>query len=265
MVGDLDGLFYLGVIGGVAMSKLSRKHLMHVGFRVSLLQSTWFEGGMQAIGLSYCLIPGLRVIYPEPIELRAAIERYQAPFNTHPFMAGIIAGCILRMEEEKTPREVISSFAGNAMGLLAALGDPFFKGALPTFVSVCACLAAMIGGVTAGVATIVVAFNVIHLAVRFMGVSLGYTEGLDVLKRVAGWISPARTAALKRASAVGAGLVLVVASMRFGHLVEQQMWHGIAAAAAGLSIAIILTVWRKSARFAVPVTLAAVVLAEVVL
>jgi mannose/fructose/N-acetylgalactosamine-specific phosphotransferase system component IID len=247
------------------MSKLSRKHLMHVGFRLSLLQSTWFEGGMQAIGLSYCLIPGLRVIYPDVDELRAAMERYQAPFNTHPFMAGIIAGCVLRMEEAHTPPEVIMSFARNAMGLLAALGDPFFKSALPTFVSVSACLAAMLGGVVAGVATILIAFNVIHLAVRFIGVSIGYKEGLDVLKRVAGWISPARTALLKRASAVGAGLVLTVAAFRFGNLFESQVWLGIAAAAAGLAIAVVLTVWRKSARFSVPVTLAAVVLAEVLI
>lgn len=247
------------------MSKLSRAHLVRVGIRLSLLQITWYEGGMQSIGLSYCLIPGFRVIYPKPDDLRAAIARYQAPFNTHPFMAGIIAGTVLRMEEEHTPPPVIASFSNNAMGLLAALGDPFFKSALPSFVSVSACLATMIGGVLAGIATILIAFNAVHLAVRFMGVAFGYKEGLDVLKRVAGWLSPARTARLKRASAIGAGLVLVVAAMRFGDSIEKQLWPGVAAAALGLVTAIALTVWRRSSRFAVPLTLAAVVLVEVLL
>ena len=247
------------------MSLLTRKDLLRVSLRLSLLQSTWFEGGMQAIGLSYCLIPGLRVIYPDTSDLRDAIARYQAPFNTHPFMAGIIAGIVLRMEEEKTPPEMISSFARNSMGLLAALADPFFKSALPTFVSVSACLAAMLGGAVAGIATILIAFNVIHFAVRFVGVSLGHKEGLEVLKRVAGWLSPARTAQLKRASAVGSGLVMVVAAMRFGDLLEKHVWIGIAAAAAGLATATALTVWRKSARWAVPLTLGAVVFVEVVL
>ncbi len=247
------------------MNKVSQKQLLKIALRLSLLQSTWFEGGMQSIGLSYCLIPGLRAVYPDSDDLKAAIERYQAPFNTHPFMAGIIVGMLLRMEEDKIPPSDISAFARNAMGLLAALADPFFKSALPTFVCVIACLAAIIGGAFAGILTIVIAFNTIHLAVRVMGVSLGYNEGMDVLKRVAGWISPKRTSVLKRASAVGAGLVLSVSAMHFSSVLEQKLWIGIAAAVTASATAYALAKWRKSARLVIPLTLAAVVLVEVML
>jgi mannose/fructose/N-acetylgalactosamine-specific phosphotransferase system component IID len=247
------------------MSKVSRTQLFKIAARLSLLQSTWFEGGMQAIGLCYCLIPGLRAIYSNSDDLKAALLRYQAPFNTHPFMAGIIVGMLLRMEEEKTPPSDISTFARNAMGLLAALADPFFKSALPTFVCVIACLTAMVGGAIAGIVTIVIAFNAIHLAVRFMGVSLGYTEGMNVLKRVAGWISPMRTAKLKRASAVGAGVVLSFFAIRFGSPISQQLLLSIVAAASAIAAAYVLTIWRKPARLVIPVTLAAVVLVEVIL
>jgi PTS system mannose-specific IID component len=247
------------------MNKISGKQLFKTAMRLSLLQSTWFEGGMQSIGLSYCLIPGLRAVYPNHDDLKTAMERYQEPFNTHPFMAGIIIGMLLRMEEEKKPPSDISAFTRNAMGLLAALADPFFKSALPTFVCVIACLAAMIGGAVAGIATIVIAFNTIHLAVRFMGVSLGYKEGMNVLKRVAGWISPKRTAVMKRASAIGAGIVLVVSVIRFGAILQPLWLISIAAAVTATAAAFALIMWRKSARLVIPVTLSAVVLVEVFL
>jgi mannose PTS system EIID component len=244
------------------MNRITQKALLRVGFRLTLLQSTWFEGGMQNIGLSYCLIPGLRAIYPEPAALRAAIERYQIPFNTHPFLVGVIAGGVLRLEEQHRPEAEIASYMQNGMGILAALGDPFFRSALPTFVAVTACLAAIFGGVLAGIITLLLLFNVVHFVIRFFGVSFGYEEGLDVLKRMATWLSPNRTLRIKTVSAMGVGLTLAASVFRFGSP-NQFVWQGVAASLIGGGLAISLIRWKRLQQYAIPTILVLIILIEV--
>ena len=236
---------------------------MRVAFRLSLLQSTWFEGGMQSIGLAYCLIPGLRSIYPNRDEMRKAVGRYDEPFNTHPFLVGVIAGALLKMEEKHTPEKEIICFSTNMMGVLAAFGDPFFRSALPIFVTAFSCLAAMLGGVVAGIVTLLVLFNVVHFTVRFGGITIGYRDGCDVILHVAKWMSPARTRIINRISAVGSGLVLVTAVLTFGAAIPGLRWPALAAFVSAVLVAIALTKWRPSQNYAIPVVLVIVVLVEV--
>jgi mannose/fructose/N-acetylgalactosamine-specific phosphotransferase system component IID len=244
------------------MTHLTRKELMLVGFRHSLLQITWFEGGMQNIGLSYCMIPALKRLYPEPGALREALERYQAPFNTHPFLAGVIMGGLLHLEERRRPIAEIASFKQNAMSILAALGDPFFRSALPTFVAVTACLAAIFGGIAAGIVTLLLLFNAVHILIRFIGIAVAYREGPNVLKRIAIWLSPTRTLRLKAVSGVGAGLVLAVSALKFG-TPEHFLWQGALAAFGSIACAFLLIRWKRVQLYVVPFILVAIILVEV--
>ena len=244
------------------MKRITHKALLKVGFRLSLLQSTWFEGGMQNIGLSYCLIPGLRAIYSDPDDLKAAIERYQIPFNTHPFLVGVIAGGVLRLEEQHRPESEISSYMTNAMSILAALGDPFFRSALPTAVAVTACLTSIFGGVWAGIITLLLLFNIVHFIIRFFGVSLGYEEGIDVLKRMATWLSPNRTLRLKTASALGVGMLLAATVYEFG-TPAIWLWQGLSASISSLALAFLLIRWKRLQQYAIPVILVLIILIEV--
>ena len=244
------------------MTTLTRSDLMQVGLRHSLLQVTWFEGGMQNIGLSYCMIPGLRRIYPDAETLKAVLLRYQAPFNTHPFLAGVIMGGLLKMEEEHRPVNEIECFKQNAMSILAALGDPFFRSALPTFVAVSASLAAIFGGVAAGILTLLLLFNAVHIAIRCFGIAAAYREGPDVLKRIAVWLSPNRTLRLKAVSAAGAGLVLVVSALTFG-TPDHFLWQAGVAGLISPALAYSLIRWEKVRLYAVPVVLVVLILIEV--
>ena len=237
--------------------------LIRVASRLSLLQSTWCEGGMQSVGLAYCLIPGLRSLYPDEDAMRESMERYQEPFNTHPFLAGIIAGALLKMEEQHASPKEIAHFSANTMGILAAFGDPFFRSALPIFASVTSCLAAMFGGVLAGIVTLLLLFNAVHFAVRFGGINIGYREGREVVPRVARWLSPRRTQNIKRISAIGAGLVLVAAAMTFGAMTPALKWSTLVASASGILASVAMTTWRSSQQLAIPVVLVLVVLIEV--
>ncbi|MBW2277779.1 MAG: PTS system mannose/fructose/sorbose family transporter subunit IID, partial [Deltaproteobacteria bacterium] len=130
----------------MSAGRIGRLDLLRVGLRLLVLQSAWSEGILQSVGLAYCLVPGLRRIHSTPAELDAAIRRHRTPFNTHPFLAGAIAGAVLRMEADGLPPQQIASFTRDSMGPLGAVGDPFFRGALAPTASLIAALAALLGG-----------------------------------------------------------------------------------------------------------------------
>ena len=96
------------------------------------------------------------------------------------------------------------------------------------------------------------------------GITEAHKAG-KVLKEKGFQFDVAFTSVLKRASAVGAGLVLSVSAMHFSSVLEQKLWIGIAAAVTASATAYALAKWRKSARLVIPLTLAAVVLVEVML
>ncbi len=235
------------------MSKVRKQDLLRVSLRLAVLQSTWCEGSMQSVGLAYCLLPGLRRLSSTPEDVDRAMQPHQEPFNTHPFLAGAVAGATLRLiEEGKSPKEM-STFLRSTMGPLAAVGDPFFRAALPSFVAVVASLVAMLGGVLAGIITLLVLFNSIHVFVRLSGVFLGYREKYNVLQRVARWLSPTRTKILTTASAVGIGVVLDAAARIYGP--AEPRWVGIVLAVGGVLVALGLTKWKSFGAYAMPVAL----------
>ncbi|MCP4675816.1 MAG: PTS system mannose/fructose/sorbose family transporter subunit IID [Deltaproteobacteria bacterium] len=243
------------------MNKVRTGDLIRVSMRLTFLQSTWCEGGMQSVGLAYCLMPGLRRIVTDKEELKHAVVSHQEPFNTHPFLVGAIAGATLRLTEDgKNPKE-INSFIHNTMGPLAAIGDPFFRGALPVFVAVTASLAAILGGAVAGILTLLLLFNLVQIFVRFFGVFVGYRESMGMLTRVARWLSPTRSKALKTTAAAWAGAVLVFAAAKFGP--AEPWWVPIVFAACGIVAAFLLTKWERSRVYVMPVSLALCLIVEV--
>jgi mannose/fructose/N-acetylgalactosamine-specific phosphotransferase system component IID len=243
------------------MSGVRRWDLVRVSMRLALLQSTWCEGGMQSVGLTYSLLPGLRRISRGTEELVANTQLHGQPFNTHPFLAGAVAGAALRLEEEGRAPEEIKAFLSGTMGPLAALGDPFFRVAFPFLGAVLASLAAFYGGALAGVVTMLLMFNFAHLLVRVGGVFVGYRESYDVLKWMARGLGPTRTRLLKITASLGAGLLIVAAVRRFdGGACAPE---GLALTAFGVIAGLALTRW-KSTQVAVILGLpAAAILAQV--
>ncbi len=244
------------------MNRISNRTLAKVSFRLSLLQSTWFEGGMQSIGLAYCLIPGLKSLYPDPEEMQAAVRRYAQPFNTHPFLVGFIAGALLKMEEQRQDPYAITCFSASTMGVLAAFGDPFFRGAMPAFVTLAACLAAILGGPVAGIVTLLFLFNSAHLLVRLGGVSIGYREGCNVILLVGRWFSPERTKQIKSVAAVFGGIVLVAVVATFSAAAPGP-WLAFPASVACIAVGIALTKWIRLQHHAIPLVIFFLVLIEV--
>lgn len=245
------------------MSKVRSADLLRISLRLAFLQTTWCEQGMQSVGLAYCLLPGLKRIYATQEEMNEAIKDHQEPFNTHPFLVAVLVGVTLKLKEDGKDSREINSFLRSTMGPLAALGDPFFRGALPFFVAVMSSLAAMVGGLLAGILTLLVLFNAMHIFVRFSGIVLGYRESYAVLKRVAYWLSPARTIALKTVSAVGAGVVLIIGGVKYGP--SMSAWYILPVAVLGIGAAACFMKWKIVQVYALPLALALSLFAKVLI
>jgi len=190
------------------MRKLGTMDLLRVSLRLAFLQATWCEGSMQSEGLAYCLVPGLTRLKDDRDDLNSTLRKYRAPFNTHPYLVGVVAGAILRMEEDGASYKKVTSFLRGTMGPLAAVGDPFFKSALAPTAAVLASLVAILFGALAGVATLLVAFNLLHLMIRITGVFVGYRDGDVALTRVTGWMESRRTRFMKTGAATIGGMFL---------------------------------------------------------
>jgi mannose/fructose/N-acetylgalactosamine-specific phosphotransferase system component IID len=257
---DVD--FRRDFIGGVYLSKIRFRDLIQVSLRLTLLQSSWCEGEMQSIGLAHCLLPGLRRFASSKDELNQSLQRRSEPFNTHPFLVGAIAGATLKLEEEHRDNKEIALLLRNTMGPLAAVGDLFFRNALPIFVAVASSLAAIFGGVLAGIITLLVLFNSIHIFVRLSSVFIGFNEGYQVLERIARWLSPARANVLEIAAALGTGVVFMAGIDMFG--LDESPWVSGAMGTGGLLTALGFMKWRPRLSYVIPTVLAVSIIAEVV-
>jgi mannose/fructose/N-acetylgalactosamine-specific phosphotransferase system component IID len=235
--------------------KLQISDLIRINARLAFLQSTWCEREMQSVGMAYSMLPGLKKLSSSEEVLKASLMRHRKPFNTHPFLACAAIGAALQLQEEGRESQEIDRFLGSTMGPLAALGDPFFRNALPAFVSAVSAFVAIFFGMIPGIITLLVMFNVVHLFVRIGGLVVGYKEGYAVLVRVARWLSPTRTSILKVVAAICVGGVMV----SMAHLLTRDLelrWLEIVALASGLILAVALKQWRFLQPYAIPVVLA---------
>jgi len=244
----------------VSAERIGRLDLLRVGLRLLLLQSSWSEGILQSVGLAYCLVPGLRRIHENRDDLNAAIRRHRTPFNTHPFLAGVVAGAVLRMEADGAPPQQIASFTRDSMGPLGAVGDPFFRGALAPAASLIAALVALLGGALAGAVTLLVVFNLPHLIVRIAAVTIGFRDGPVALARAGGWVGPRKTRGLKLIAALAGGALL--GTLVLGPGAAHPVLTGVVAIAVGLGCALTLALERTAWSYVVPLALATLMLGE---
>jgi len=190
---------------------------LFAAFLTSLgLQAGYNYEGYQNIGMAAMLLPALRDLYPDPDDLRRALQRHLNYFNAHPYMATFAAGAIIRAEEERAAKaeqaldEVSLDRVRQAMGsLLGNLGDRlFWAGLLP--------LAALLGMITFlleplyGAICLLLVFNVPHLITRAEGIRRGYLRGRDVFRDLSGPFTAGAIRWMRRLSGFAAGILLVL-------------------------------------------------------
>ncbi len=116
---------------------LKLQTLLRCFFRSYCIGANFNTKGLQNIGLSFAMDPGLQKIYTNPEELRQARIRYLGLFNCHPYWTPLLVGYFLFLEV-KIARKVISedtfkNVKTTATYTLSAIGDSFFSGSFLVF------------------------------------------------------------------------------------------------------------------------------------
>lgn len=192
-----------------------------VFWRSLFIQAGYNPQGQQSLGLTYALLPALKVLYPDPNVESAAVRRHlNATFNTHPYVAAAIVGGILHHEEriargEASP-ESAEHFKASLMGPLAALGDGFFWFSLrPACGALCAALYPFLGVWSA--LLFLVLFNTVHFTARFRFFQLGYYSGDAVVADLANQNIPRWGERLRSVAAASAGALAAYLSVVFAY------------------------------------------------
>ncbi len=149
--------------------------------RSFFLQAAWNYENFQGVGFAYMLAPFL----PAGADGRAQSRRYLQCFNTNPYLAGMIAGGTLRLEEEcaegRISTEQIDLFRDDLTGALGALGDSFVWGTLRPLAGLLTVPAAMFLERWAPLFFLLL-YNSVTLGLRVSGIVNGYGSGLDLLQ-----------------------------------------------------------------------------------
>jgi PTS system mannose-specific IID component len=148
------------------------------------VQGSWNYRTLIGTGLAYVLAPALRHLYAgDPGKLREALGRHAELFNAHPYLAGLAAGALARLEADGVPPETIDRFKSAIRGSLGSLGDR-----LVWLMWRPACALLMVALLLAGagwwiaVLAFLLSYNALHLWMRSWGLDAGLRDGLQVAR-----------------------------------------------------------------------------------
>ncbi|MDR1124529.1 MAG: PTS system mannose/fructose/sorbose family transporter subunit IID [Deltaproteobacteria bacterium] len=92
--------------------------------------------GLQNLGFTWSMLPGLRDLYPKQADFVAACRRYAIFHNCHPFWGPYLTGAFLHTERSIAAGKIDPSRFGPIkeamLNSLSAIGDSFFSGSLDT-------------------------------------------------------------------------------------------------------------------------------------
>ncbi len=196
---------------------MDNRVLHRVFLRSLFLQGTWNFERMQNLGFCYSMFPVLSEVHGEGEEMKDAVKRHLEFFNTHPYMASLIIGTVVRLEEEVgkgvVDKEDVNSFKTGVMGSCGAIGDSLFWGAIKPFAAVAGvCLAAV--NLIVSPIFFLVLYNVPHLWMRIFGIYRGYRNGADVFSAIRGINFTGMMARLRFMTVILSGLLLALLAYR---------------------------------------------------
>ena len=149
--------------------------------RQFIIQGSWNYRSMLGSGFAYCMIPLLRRRGLSGHELDNAVRNHMGPFNSHPYLAGLVLGAVARMEDSATDTETIERFKRAIQGSLGGLGDLLIWGGWRPATLLLALVLVWAGAPPwIPVSVFLIVYNLGHLALRWWGYSRGLRYGKDV-------------------------------------------------------------------------------------
>ena len=177
------------------------------------VQASWTYERLSGIGVGHAAAPMLREHFAtRPVEVRrAAVARSAEFFNSHPYLAGIAVGAIVKAERDGVPGPVILRLRTALSGPLGAIGDQLiWAGEVPALIGFTLALVPWFG--IWAVLMAVVIHNVLRFRLTSWGLDLGLREGLEIgaaLQR--SWL-PRRAEDAQRLAAFAVGLAIPLAA-----------------------------------------------------
>ncbi len=203
---------------------------IHVWLRLLVLQSSWNYQRMQGLGLLFALLPGLQRLYPQE-KIAEVSMRHAGYFNTHPYLAPLVVGALLKLEEQRATGCVEDSIDSEEFKELvaapyAAIGDALFWGGLRPLVAGIALFFAVKGILWAPLIFLVL-YNLVPFWFRIVFFEYGYRHGIRSVNFIQQHNLPDWAVRTKEAAVVILGGLC--AFLVFSHLVDHQLpsWPGL--------------------------------------
>ena len=166
--------------------QLTEKDIKEANFRFLWLSIAAFNYSTQnGPGVAFGLAKALRKLYPDDADYIKAMDNHFKYFNSQPYMASIIIGAALGMEQELGTEgaEAIQDFKAGIMGPTAGIGDSIFWIMMPSiFTPIAAAMAAQ-GNIMGWIIEIIY-WSVLHVfRTRFFGWGFKMGSGfINVIK-----------------------------------------------------------------------------------
>lgn len=159
---------------------------LRVFLRSFAIQGSWNYRTLIGTGFAFALLPVLRRVYAgRTTDMRAAVERHAALFNSHPYLAGIALGAVARMEAEGAQPELIERFKAALRGSLGTLGDRLiWAGWRPACILFALVLLLLGARWYVVAAAFLLLYNAGHVALRWWALRTGFEAGRAVAERV---------------------------------------------------------------------------------
>ena len=162
--------------------------LARIFFRSLSIGASFNYSRMQNIGFAYSLIPLVKRMGGDIKGTAEILERHIQIFYSHPYMTGPIIGSVVRLEESCKGADCseVIKLKKSLMAPYAAIGDPFFWGALKPLSVIVGVIMAIKGMLLAPLIAILI-YNFISIWVRLKGFVEGYRDGrgaVDYLKTI---------------------------------------------------------------------------------
>ena len=169
---------------------LSKADRLKVCLRSTFWQASWNYERMQNGGYAFAMIPAIKKLYKEKADQIAALKRHMEFFNTHPYVASLIVGVTLALEQEKANGAAVDDAAIQGvkvgmMGPLAGIGDPVFWFTLrPILGAMCASIA--MDGNMLGPIMFFLLWNILRFGFMWYTQEFGYKVGSQITENLSG-------------------------------------------------------------------------------
>lgn len=170
--------------------KVTKKDLRNANWRWLMSVCTFNYQTQQGASVAYALSPILRKIYTNDEDYKQALNNHFRYYNTQPWLAAIILGACVAMEERDglAAADAVQDLKIGTMGPLAGVGDSLLMTMIPTIMGSIAAYMAIEGNpVGAGIwfALILAIFWV-----RMHALEFGYKQGVKLIASVIGVTCP---------------------------------------------------------------------------